>query len=626
MGGVGKTTLLTKIRNNFHHSPNDFNLVIWVVVSKDLKRELIQDKIGEMIGFSGDKWKHKEQHEKAEDIFRVLSKKSLFYCWMIYGSRLNTKIGVPVPDKCNMSEIVFTTRSEDVCGRMEAHKKFKVPCLAWDKAWNLFQEKVGKETLFIHPDIPKLAQVVAKECGGLPLALITVGRAMSCKKTPEEWNRAIHVLKKSASDFSDFLISKEDLWYCWMGEELLDEHASVDEARNKSYHTIGTLLNACTLEVWTNHCVKMHDAIRDMALRLACDPEKTKDNFLVHTGANLIEAPRVKKWKISKRVSLMANCITDLVEAPRSPNVLTLFLCTNNLETIAKGFFDFMHTLQVLDLSENENLTRLPSGVSKLVSLQHLNLSRTGVRDLPVELKALVKLIYLNLERMNNLVFIPPNLISNFPMLKVLRMYECGGSSGGVLLYGPYAIIDELEGWKHLEVFTLSLKEQMDIYWIGREGFDPQNSMRTSQSCFLCLQHVEVVSCGELKDLTWLIFAPNLNCLYIHFCKKIKKIINLKRLGGVATVVGLLRPFEKLATLHLSNLPLLKSIYESALPFPYLKEMHINWCEELKKLPLNCNTLRLSTLRIIGREAWWNQLEWEDQFSRHVRFSSLLRG
>lgn len=110
-----------------------------------------------------------------------------------------------------------------------------------------------------------------------------------------------------------------------MGEELLDEHASVDEARNESYHTIGTLLNACMLEVGTNHCVKMHDVIRDMSLWLACDPEKTKENFLVHTGANLIEAPSVKKWKSSKRVSLMANCITDLVEAPRSPNVLTLF-------------------------------------------------------------------------------------------------------------------------------------------------------------------------------------------------------------------------------------------------------------------------------------------------------------
>lgn len=182
-----------------------------------------------------------------------------------------------------------------------------------------------------------------------------------------------------------------------------------------------------------------------------------------------------------------------------------------------------------------------------------------------------------------------------------------------------------MEHLEHLFIADYSKLEQMDIYWIGREGFDPRNSMRTSQSCFLGLQHVEVVSCGELKDLTWLIFAPNLNCLYIHFCKKIKKIINLKRLGGVATVVGL-RPFEKLATLHLSNLPLLKSIYESALPFPYLKEMHIHWCEELKKLPLNCYTMRISTLRIIGNEKWWNRLEWEDQFSRHAFLPSFRGG
>lgn len=85
---------------------------------------------------------------------------------------------------------------------MDAQKKIKVECLAWDKAWNLFQEKVGRETLGIHPDIPRLAQTVAKECGGLPLALITVGRAMACKKTTQEWNHAIHILKKSAHEFS----------------------------------------------------------------------------------------------------------------------------------------------------------------------------------------------------------------------------------------------------------------------------------------------------------------------------------------------------------------------------------------------------------------------------------------
>ncbi|KAI9162162.1 hypothetical protein LWI28_024464 [Acer negundo] len=36
MGGVGKTTLLTQINNKFVDTPKDFDIVIWVVVSKDL--------------------------------------------------------------------------------------------------------------------------------------------------------------------------------------------------------------------------------------------------------------------------------------------------------------------------------------------------------------------------------------------------------------------------------------------------------------------------------------------------------------------------------------------------------------------------------------------------------------
>lgn len=60
---------------------------------------------------------------------------------------------------------------------MEAHKSFKVECLRYEDAWKLFEEKVGRDILDSHPNIPELAETVAKECGGLPLALITVGRS-----------------------------------------------------------------------------------------------------------------------------------------------------------------------------------------------------------------------------------------------------------------------------------------------------------------------------------------------------------------------------------------------------------------------------------------------------------------
>ncbi|CAL8132767.1 unnamed protein product [Prunus armeniaca] len=193
-----------------------------------------------------------------------------------------TKVGVPAPDSRNRFKIVFTTRSEEVYGHMDAHKKIKLGCLTWDKAWNLFQEKVGKETLLLHPDIPEHAEIVAKKCGSLPLALITVGRVMACKKTPQEWKHAVQVLRRLASGFSgmgdkvfpllkfsydnlpsqkvrscflysalfpeDFVILKDDLVCFWMCEDILDEYGNVEEAKNESYHIIGTLLTSCLLE------------------------------------------------------------------------------------------------------------------------------------------------------------------------------------------------------------------------------------------------------------------------------------------------------------------------------------------------------------------------------------------
>ncbi|MBA0778702.1 hypothetical protein Gotri_006531, partial [Gossypium trilobum] len=81
---------------------------------------------------------------------------------------------------------------------MEAQKKIKVEFLEPEKAWELFQDKVGDEALNSHPDIPNLAKQVAERCGGLPLALITIGRAMACKTTLEDWKYAIEMLKRFA--------------------------------------------------------------------------------------------------------------------------------------------------------------------------------------------------------------------------------------------------------------------------------------------------------------------------------------------------------------------------------------------------------------------------------------------
>ncbi|KAL6143491.1 hypothetical protein ACLB2K_054186 [Fragaria x ananassa] len=401
IGLYGMGALLTQIHNKFQHT--DFDLAIWIVVSKDIRAEAIQNRIGEQIGL----------RDRICDLKypRVLSRKKFVLFLDDLWERVDiTIIGVPFPHQHNKCKVVFTTRSEDVCGIMSAQQKILVECLPWDKAWSLFQEKTGKDALQIHADIPKLAEAVA-----------AVWRFASCTNH--------------------------------------NEHSHPEEARDEGYHIIGTLLNACMLEEGKEGYVKMHDVVRDMALWLACDPKKADDSFLVHTGADLIEAPIARKWKNSKRVSLMANHIKELVETPDSPYLLTLFLRRNHLQKIATGFFNSMSNLLVLDLSSNMDLNQLPVGVSSLVSLHHLNLSNTGIRELLTELKCLERLEYLNFENTPNLYSLPPTLISSLRMLKVLRMVHSGPDSEDQNHFDDEkAMVKELHGLKHLDYLTLDIR------------------------------------------------------------------------------------------------------------------------------------------------------------------------
>ncbi|KAM1165779.1 hypothetical protein ACFX2G_025585 [Malus domestica] len=314
---------------------------------------------------------------------------------------------------------------------------------------------------------------------------------------------------------------------------------------------------------------------------------------------------------------------------------------------IADGFSDHMPTLRVLDLSKNLNITKLPSGVSNLISLQHLNLSRAGVRALQIELKACVRLKYLNLEHMDELHFVPQNVISSFPMLKVPRMLLACSFSDGILVGGEGAPMDEMQSLEYLDVLTLSvqssscLQKLIGYHKLVTHIQTLQLSDGKNQASFLDisslvhmkhldtlyirdtpnwkqLEFIEVSRCLDLIDMTWLIFAPNLSHLCVDDCNDIEKIINLERLDGVGNVVQELNPFGKHTILILSSLPRLSSIHDKALPFLYLKEIKVLACTALRKLPLNSTSAEGSNIVIRGHEYWWSSLEWKDEDARNV--------
>ncbi|XP_062105374.1 probable disease resistance protein At5g63020 [Humulus lupulus] len=716
MGGVGKTTLLRKINNNFLNSQNEYH-VIWVVVSKDHTIENIQNSIGEEIRLSceEDTWKNKTCQQKSKDIFNVLKKKKFILFLDDIWERIDlVEVGIPSPNRQNGSKLVFTTRSMEVCSSMSVDKQVEVKCLPWEESWKLFQEKVGKEALSVHPDILHLAKQVAKECGGLPLTRTTIGRAMACKRTPQEWRYAIQILKNSASSFSgmgdkvfpllkfsydnlssekvrscflycslfpeDWRINREDLIYKWMCEGFLDECSDYESLQGQGYTIIGSLLYACLLEEVGETRVKMHDVIRDMALWIACGCEKADHTCLVKANVELKE-PMIESWNEVERISLMKNCIESLSGSPTCPNLSTLFLQQNKLHQVSGSFFKFIPKLTVLDLSKNDSLTRLPMEISKLVSLQYLNLAATAIKELPGELKNLKMLKYLNLDYLRNLNVIPEGVISSFSRLQVLQMFRCGTKSGEMVedrveCGGSELLVQELESLKHIMTLGVSIKygtaldrlmasqmllnstqslflhfertwqflnlstllrmerleklylfkcsrlEELKIDWEWKRREEcsshvPSPSRCSTNHLFPILRQVSVHYCPNLKELTGLAFAPNLQLLNVNKCRALEEIIRLEKLGDAPKEVKCLQPFLKLESLALRALPKLKNIYPKPLPFPCLNFFQVRDCEELKKLPVGSTVTKMRPdLKIWGRESWWNELEWEDETTR----------
>ncbi|KAH0873954.1 hypothetical protein HID58_071316, partial [Brassica napus] len=449
MGGVGKTTHLTQINNKFRETVDGVQVVIWVVVSSDLRVEKIQDDIAKKLGLRGEEWNQKEKIEKVTDIHaRMQNKRFVLLLDDIWRKVNLTEIGVPSPTRENGCKVVFTTRSREVCGRMGVDDPMKVQCLTNNEAWHDTCSRKRSD----HSRIPEQVRKVAEKCRGLPLALNVIGETMSSKRTIQEWHHAVQILNSYAADFSDYLIEKEKLIDYWICEGFISENKDRERAVNQGYDIIGNLVRSCLLlEEGSNKSkVKMHDVVRDMALWISSDLGENRENCIVRAGVGLCEVPKVEKWSAVEKMSLMINNRVDISGSPKCPKLTTLFLHGNMpLASISGKFFMRMPKLVVLDISQNLCLNRLPEEMSWLVSVKYLDLSRTMISQLHVCLRKLKKLMHLYLEGMRNLRSIDG--ISSLSSLRTLVLLHCNK-----LRFDESW--KELLLLKHSEVLTIEIK------------------------------------------------------------------------------------------------------------------------------------------------------------------------
>ncbi|GLU15751.1 hypothetical protein SLE2022_322190 [Rubroshorea leprosula] len=514
IGGVGKTTIMKHINDELVREAK-FDKVIWVTVSYPLDVIELQENIARAIAgddgqrLPGGEDKERRAAELKSVMGRVRHVLILDDVWEVFSL---IDVGIPEPTIQNGSKIVFTSRSIDLCQKMDS-EIVKVEPLSFQESFNLFLDKVGCHVLQV-PNLEGILKLIVEECGGLPLAMVVIAESMKGEDDIEVWNNALTELRErvksvTGSDqeifkrlrFSydrlnnseiqscflycslfpeDYPFKREWLVEGWIDEGLIDVLPSRKAAYDRGHAFLNMLVKKCLLEKTVDwHGVdvfKMHDVLRDMAIK-SIGPEF---GYMVKAGMKLTEVPEERRWGNDlKKVSLMENKISKipLELSPKCPTLSTLILSNNhNLSEIPESFFEGMPELKVLDLSETGikalpnsisnleklysmrlrqcyNLMYLPS-LAKLRALKKLDLNSSRIKVVPQGMEKLISLEYLNLSDCYNLEEIPMGMLSNLSNLQYLSFYGKLKIKGDEVvrlskLETFYGIFDDIQGYNY---------------------------------------------------------------------------------------------------------------------------------------------------------------------------------
>ncbi|KAG7941695.1 hypothetical protein I3843_16G057600 [Carya illinoinensis] len=407
MGGIGKTEMAKEIARRVK-ADSLFNKVAIAVVSQKVDLIKVQDEIAEQLG--------PELHEKtlvgrASQLYSRLmdSKSALVILDDVWEPLDLGAIGVIDAVKQKSCKILLTSRNEDTCNWMRIQKIFLIGLLSEEEAWNLFIEMAGDCTNT--SDLILIVKQVANECARLPLAIATVGRALSNKNDKNEWKAALQQLKMSIPqniyEFSyNYLESDEAKSYYdvpiehlvryGVAKRFLKGFGTVEQTR-VDVHTIVQNLRRSNLLLDSN-----------VAISIA---SKEENGFMVKLDRGL------KDWPSTDRsYDKMKGHPTEL----KCPKLQLLRLsCLNQPETFPDNLFNGMKELKMLSLQECcFSLTSSPPSIQILQNLRMLNLEDCLLGDV----SAIGTLGNLEILGFPNSNVVLPREIGNLSRLKLLDM------------------------------------------------------------------------------------------------------------------------------------------------------------------------------------------------------------
>ncbi|TYI96108.1 hypothetical protein E1A91_D01G047100v1 [Gossypium mustelinum] len=552
MGGVGKTTLVRNVSGKVR----GFDRVIMVTVSETVDIEKIQNKIADDLDL---KFGKNTEGGKATELWSRLSNgkflviiDDLWKEWNDDGDL--RKIGIPLVKDEKGCKIILTTRNYNVCQHMECEETIQLKVLEDGEAWTLFEMNAGIKKA--DSRVIGEAKKIAKECKGLPLAIVTLAKALKGKALDR-----IQVLK-----------------------------------------VIDYLKDSCLLEDGdVGRYVKLHDIVRDVTLWIASEEESS---FMINSRLETLN----KSSESSKAISLLGS------EKKKFPDRLMHskleILLLNNCDIQGTCFLG-MTELKVLNLTAVYGtgvislyaLTFLPklralhldnfahySFLGNLTTLEILSLHGWVYEDLADELEMLENLKILDLINCACSGIFQSKVIRRLSQLEELYLPR-----SGIKMSGFGYTIDTTRSLKIEEVFPYNAFSQL----LGN-----LESLEVSK---IKDEYVECLTNKTQPKVSVSMILRNLKLVRIDYCKNLKvvfqmeeveeneapllsnlKILRLQRLPDLSCIWELPTQhvrLESLVELTILHCPRLKSLFSLSLAqsLVLLEKLEIIYCPELKQ-------------------------------------------
>ncbi|XP_061999379.1 disease resistance protein At4g27190-like [Rosa rugosa] len=633
IGGVGKTTLVEEV---FRQVTKDklFDDAVMVRDVKNPNLEAIQEEIAEKLSLEA--LSNQTISVRANKICeRIKNKKTLVILDDVW-EQINLKtLGLPHIPTC---KILLTSRTGKVLtADYIKQREFLLGILGQDETWLLFEKTAGDVTK--DSAIKTLATQVAQRCGGLPLLIIAVARALEHSSLPI-WEYALTSLHRfdEKEDFTEQAYLGLEWSYTRLNEQLKPlfllcgttiqgnsisltnllkysmglgffKGLSVEKARNALYTQVDKLKSSCLLlDGDDNTCVRMHDLLHDVAIRIA-----TRDqDVLVQNGVHQLEEwPDQEYFKRCSKIFWSCCIIPSLPDVPWKCPELEMFSLHGNSEKsdqhskIPSNFFEEMPKLKVLDIC-NLPLMSLPPSlellktnlqtlcldgctlehiarVGELSNLETLSLANSKFKELPKEIVKLTHLRLLDLSDSPELEVISPNVISSLTRLEDLRMknsFEKWEAEGD---------INERKNASLLELKQLSRLTALEIY-IPDVDILPPNLF----SNMLKRYHIYIGGVWESR-YTWkkTMAETTLNTLKLELTPSNQSDQGLRRLMMRSEDLALdvmegvnnsLYQLDNEGSLHLKRLQLQKNVDLTYIINKKLKHLEICNCKSMEEV------------------------------------------